>query len=427
VTTKHERAGREVWSALDRCSPAILQALGPSGVIGVRYVVGFVHPFSVHVWLVVATDVERDGLPARDPFLEIGRGVVRRIGLPPGDASIDGSVCQSQETVDRDYKGSWFYVLRYAAARGSPSLRRTGRLIRTPTVNAMAGPRLVFVTGPIASGKSTVSRLLAERLRSTGDAVAVLDLDEVVETIGGYANVDRDGIGRAGDVLGELAAAWLDRGCTVVAHGSFFEDGGSVSVPTRVAPRRVRLLAEFDLASERVAGDPDRGGSKDLVFLRSAYDRYERLLPRQIAADWTFDTSTTPADQIADTIASALDESAADPAGLLLEGEGRGDFYCDEVFSGRTAVRYRYEGADVVAFDHTRPAYKDAHVVVVPRRHLDDLLAADRDELAELLRVVGVQARRVLVQFGACRVITNLGDYQDSKHLHFHVVSGDRT
>ncbi len=24
----------------------------------------------------------------------------------------------------------------------------------------------------------------------------------------------------------------------------------------------------------------------------------------------------------------------------------------------------------------------------------------------------------------ACRVITNIGDYQDSKHLHWHIVSG---
>ncbi|MEO8574469.1 MAG: HIT family hydrolase, partial [Pyrinomonadaceae bacterium] len=27
---------------------------------------------------------------------------------------------------------------------------------------------------------------------------------------------------------------------------------------------------------------------------------------------------------------------------------------------------------------------------------------------------------------GAARVMTNLGEYQDSKHLHFHVNSGER-
>jgi histidine triad (HIT) family protein len=35
-------------------------------------------------------------------------------------------------------------------------------------------------------------------------------------------------------------------------------------------------------------------------------------------------------------------------------------------------------------------------------------------------------AAAMLEREGVCRVITNLGHYQDSKHLHFHVVSGDR-
>ena len=30
----------------------------------------------------------------------------------------------------------------------------------------------------------------------------------------------------------------------------------------------------------------------------------------------------------------------------------------------------------------------------------------------------------ILREHGACRVITNLGRYQDSKHLHWHVVAG---
>lgn len=33
-------------------------------------------------------------------------------------------------------------------------------------------------------------------------------------------------------------------------------------------------------------------------------------------------------------------------------------------------------------------------------------------------------ASQVVSEHGACRVITNLVKYQDSKHLHFHVLSG---
>jgi len=102
------------------------------------------------------------------------------------------------------------------------------------------------------------------------------------------------------------------------------------------------------------------------------------------------------------------------------------DFYCDAVFSGRTAVSMLHEDDEVVAFEHTRPAYDRAHVVVVPRSHVLDLLETDTPLLHAVLDVVRLQARRILQEHGACRVITNLGEYQDSRHLHWHVVSGDR-
>jgi histidine triad (HIT) family protein len=39
--------------------------------------------------------------------------------------------------------------------------------------------------------------------------------------------------------------------------------------------------------------------------------------------------------------------------------------------------------------------------------------------------VVRRVATTVLEEHGACRVLTNLGAYQDSKHLHWHVAFGD--
>jgi histidine triad (HIT) family protein len=48
----------------------------------------------------------------------------------------------------------------------------------------------------------------------------------------------------------------------------------------------------------------------------------------------------------------------------------------------------------------------------------------DGQLLLELLEVVRQVAARVVVEHGACRVITNLGNYQDSKHLHWHVAAG---
>ena len=99
------------------------------------------------------------------------------------------------------------------------------------------------------------------------------------------------------------------------------------------------------------------------------------------------------------------------------------DFYCNEVLSGKTAVEKVLETKNVLAFHHTRP-YWETHIVVIPRQHVDSLLTADSDLLVELLEVVKVVATEVLSEKGAARILTNLGEYQDSKHLHFHVNSG---
>lgn len=101
------------------------------------------------------------------------------------------------------------------------------------------------------------------------------------------------------------------------------------------------------------------------------------------------------------------------------------DFYCEEVLSGRTQVSIVSETDNVLAYHHTRPFWP-RHIVVIPRRHVSSLLTIeDESLLLELLQVVREVAQGVLDEYGACRVLTNLGKYQDSKHLHWHVSSGD--
>jgi histidine triad (HIT) family protein len=99
------------------------------------------------------------------------------------------------------------------------------------------------------------------------------------------------------------------------------------------------------------------------------------------------------------------------------------DFYCDEVLSGKTAVEKVFETENVLAYHHTRPFW-ETHIVVIPKKHVDSLLTVEKDLLDELLDVVKTVAAKMLGEKGAARVLTNLGDYQDSKHLHFHVSSG---
>ena len=103
------------------------------------------------------------------------------------------------------------------------------------------------------------------------------------------------------------------------------------------------------------------------------------------------------------------------------------DFYCDEVLSGQTQVDRVRETANVLAFHHTRP-YWPTHIVVIPKKHISSLLTIEATDAALLFELIGVireVAAEVVANQGACRVLTNLGKYQDSKHLHWHVSAGE--
>lgn len=104
------------------------------------------------------------------------------------------------------------------------------------------------------------------------------------------------------------------------------------------------------------------------------------------------------------------------------------DFYCDEALSGNTPIDVVFENDDVLAFHHTKPFWP-VHIVVIPKQHVPSLTnfgdVEDGDRiLAAVMAVVRHLAADVEAEHGACRVLTNLGRYQDSKHLHIHINSG---
>ena len=108
--------------------------------------------------------------------------------------------------------------------------------------------------------------------------------------------------------------------------------------------------------------------------------------------------------------------------------ENESDFYCAQVLSEKTKVEKILETENVLAFYHTRPFY-ETHLVVIPKRHIASLLTLEKadDELfLELIAVIKTVADRIVSEKGAARVLTNLGKYQESKHLHFHVISGEQ-
>ncbi|WP_030303220.1 HIT family protein [Streptomyces katrae] len=105
------------------------------------------------------------------------------------------------------------------------------------------------------------------------------------------------------------------------------------------------------------------------------------------------------------------------------------DFYCHQVLSGLVEVRVVEETERALAYHHTRPSHP-VHIVVIPKQHvgsLTDLAGADEHLLPEVVALVQRVAAQVVQAHGACSVITNLGDYQESKHLHWHLIHRGET
>ena len=113
----------------------------------------------------------------------------------------------------------------------------------------------------------------------------------------------------------------------------------------------------------------------------------------------------------------------------LIEPYTGDDFYCDVAFPNVSQLRVEHDDEWVLAFHHTRPFWEH-HLVVVPRKHIGSLTTVgteDEESVRRLLQVVQTLARIVERRDGEAAVVTNLGRYQDSKHLHVHVHSGDVT
>ncbi|HEY6838000.1 MAG TPA: HIT domain-containing protein [Geobacteraceae bacterium] len=102
------------------------------------------------------------------------------------------------------------------------------------------------------------------------------------------------------------------------------------------------------------------------------------------------------------------------------------DFYCAKILSGALAVPVYCESDLVFAFHHTNPLWEN-HVVLLPKKHIESLITleeADNELLLELMRTAKMIAADFMARFGAARVYTNMGDYQSSKHLHWHIGAG---
>lgn len=108
---------------------------------------------------------------------------------------------------------------------------------------------------------------------------------------------------------------------------------------------------------------------------------------------------------------------------------GGADFYCDLVKNADRAVKVIAETPEILAFEHTRP-YWTTHIVVIPKTHIDSVASAAETGclgvVNEMLKVAGEICRELEKRLGGCKLSTNVGEYQTTKHLHFYIHAGKR-
>ncbi|HEX7350998.1 hypothetical protein [Brachybacterium sp.] len=148
---------------------------------------------------------------------------------------------------------------------------------------------LVLVAGPIAAGKSAVSRALAADLRSEGTRLALVELDQIADmarpTLPDWTDAHR--------IFASVTAQWLEAGLDLVIAESVSTrrelDLLLDTVPAGTPLVTVVLTCGADIALERALSDSTRGLSRQEDFLRRVHADWARELPH-IPADLVLDT-----------------------------------------------------------------------------------------------------------------------------------------
>ena len=80
-----------------------------------------------------------------------------------------------------------------------------------------------------------------------------------------------------------------------------------------------------------------------------------------------------------------------------------------------------------MAFYHTRPYFKH-HAVIIPKEHIESLSQYPNKDLlnADLFKAMGFVTELFEKKFGGCRISSNVGSCQTTKHLHWYVHYGER-
>jgi adenylylsulfate kinase-like enzyme len=176
---------------------------------------------------------------------------------------------------------------------------------------------VIVITGPIASGKSTVARELARELRTSRVRAEVIDLDLVHDQLAIPGSPSDESSWTLARRLAAVAAnALLEEGVAVViAEGSYNLPSDRAAFAQELRPGSspvyVTLQVSFAEALRRAQGDPTRGRSRDPAFLRAHFAERHDVLTALPSSDLVIDTEQVTATAAAVTIARLVQRSGA--------------------------------------------------------------------------------------------------------------------
>ena len=103
-----------LWSKkrnANRRIQAIIRRRFPTAIV-VHHGATDINPCYLAFWAITDTDAQRDDLNGDAQLLEQFRQVLLQVGYPAESVPLVGFAFESQETIDRDFGGSWYKTIK---------------------------------------------------------------------------------------------------------------------------------------------------------------------------------------------------------------------------------------------------------------------------------------------------------------------------
>jgi len=101
---------RKTGDAVTAAVPMIIGSLAANGVTNVHWFLSF-HGYPV-IWLVTNSDAEKERVTEHGCFRTEVLSALAEAGVADDLVERTHVTVESEQTVDRDFEGSWFYAMR---------------------------------------------------------------------------------------------------------------------------------------------------------------------------------------------------------------------------------------------------------------------------------------------------------------------------